>query len=185
MSRYMQFGAAADPLQRPQAAALARAKRPTSSNALQNGLLAIAPRPGAGLLGRCRHPSADALGWQLEHIEAIYEGKNMANAQHIQRRTAHIAANPAPARFIIGRDRRGTWIVQDRQGLVGGLFANEERRAAFSQRKNATITPPISAAPLRVGARPRRLRNAVLKPALSRSNSKHPSTASRTRPTLL
>ncbi|MBB3453500.1 hypothetical protein FHT86_001756 [Rhizobium sp. BK313] len=44
MSRYMQFGAAADPLQRPRAAALARAKRPTSSNALKNGLLAIAPR---------------------------------------------------------------------------------------------------------------------------------------------
>ncbi|MFS8113946.1 hypothetical protein QD460_19650 [Rhizobium jaguaris] len=44
MSRYMQYGVAADPLQRPRAAALARAKRPISSHGLQNGLLAIAPR---------------------------------------------------------------------------------------------------------------------------------------------
>lgn len=44
MSRYMHFGVSADPLQRPRAAALARAKRPISSHALQDGLLAIAPR---------------------------------------------------------------------------------------------------------------------------------------------
>lgn len=56
----------------------------------------------------------------------------MANAQHIQRRTAHIAASPAPARFTVGRDRRGTWIVQDRQGLVGGLFANEAAALHFA-----------------------------------------------------
>ncbi|AYG58905.1 hypothetical protein QD460_19645 [Rhizobium jaguaris] len=56
----------------------------------------------------------------------------MANAQHIQRRTAHLAASPAPARFTVGRDRRGTWIVQDRQGLVGGLFANEEAALHFA-----------------------------------------------------
>jgi hypothetical protein len=56
----------------------------------------------------------------------------MANAQHIQRRTAHIAATPAPARFTVGRDRRGTWIVQDRQGLVGGLFTNEAAALHFA-----------------------------------------------------
>jgi hypothetical protein len=45
MSRYMQYGAAADPLQRPRAAALAKAKRPPPSHApLQDGLRAIAPR---------------------------------------------------------------------------------------------------------------------------------------------
>lgn len=50
----------------------------------------------------------------------------MANAQPMQRRSPLAAA---PARFTIGRDRRGTWIVHDRDGLVGGLFANEA--AAF------------------------------------------------------
>ncbi len=56
----------------------------------------------------------------------------MANAQHIQRRSAHRAISPAPARFIIGRDRRGSWIVQDRQGLVGGLFRNEAAALHFA-----------------------------------------------------
>jgi hypothetical protein len=56
----------------------------------------------------------------------------MANAQHALRRTAHINAGLAPARFIIGRDRRGIWIVQDRQGLVGGLFANEAAALHFA-----------------------------------------------------
>ncbi|MBN8954145.1 hypothetical protein [Rhizobium sp. 60-20] len=56
----------------------------------------------------------------------------MANAQHIQRRTAHSPISSAPARFIIGRDRRGSWIVQDRQGLVGGLFSNEAAALHFA-----------------------------------------------------
>ncbi|MEF0939030.1 hypothetical protein [Rhizobium sp. BR 362] len=56
----------------------------------------------------------------------------MADAQHSQRRSAHIAASPAPARFTVGRDRRGAWIVWDRQGLVGGLFANEEAAQHFA-----------------------------------------------------
>ncbi|MDK4702536.1 hypothetical protein PH562_09820 [Rhizobium sp. CNPSo 4062] len=56
----------------------------------------------------------------------------MANAQHLQRRSAPSALAPAPARFIIGRDRRGSWIVQDRQGLVGGLFRNETAALHFA-----------------------------------------------------
>lgn len=42
MSRYMEYGTAADPLQRSRAAA--GATRPARSHALQDGLLAIAPR---------------------------------------------------------------------------------------------------------------------------------------------
>ncbi|MBB3382413.1 MULTISPECIES: hypothetical protein [unclassified Rhizobium] len=56
----------------------------------------------------------------------------MANAQHLQRRSARSPLAPAPARFIIGRDRRGSWIVQDRQGLVGGLFRNEAAALHFA-----------------------------------------------------
>ncbi|MGY5777174.1 hypothetical protein [Rhizobium sp. LEGMi135b] len=56
----------------------------------------------------------------------------MANAQHLLRRSAHSLLSPAPARFIIGRDRRGSWIVQDRQGLVGGLFRNEAAALHFA-----------------------------------------------------
>jgi len=42
------------------------------------------------------------------------------------------ATSPAPARFTIGRDRLGAWIVQDRQGLVGGLFASEAAALHFA-----------------------------------------------------
>ncbi|MEF0939029.1 hypothetical protein [Rhizobium sp. BR 362] len=44
MSRYMQYGAAADPLQRPRPTALVGAKRPCFSHRLLDGLRAIAPR---------------------------------------------------------------------------------------------------------------------------------------------
>ncbi len=56
----------------------------------------------------------------------------MANAQHLPRRVAHSPLAPASARFIIGRDHRGSWIVQDRQGLVGGLFRNEAAALHFA-----------------------------------------------------
>ncbi|NLS03353.1 hypothetical protein HGP14_08220 [Rhizobium sp. P32RR-XVIII] len=40
--------------------------------------------------------------------------------------------NTAPARFTIGRNRRGQWIVADRDGLVGGLFINESAALHFA-----------------------------------------------------
>ncbi|MGV2098869.1 hypothetical protein [Rhizobium sp. 21-4511-3d] len=40
--------------------------------------------------------------------------------------------NNAPARFTIGRNRRGQWIVADREGLVGGLFINEAAALHFA-----------------------------------------------------
>ncbi|MFT4183188.1 MAG: hypothetical protein QM636_14870 [Rhizobium sp.] len=56
----------------------------------------------------------------------------MTNAHSLQRQIARISASPAPARFTIGRDRRGAWIVQDRRGLVGGLFASEAAALHFA-----------------------------------------------------
>ncbi|MDE1991902.1 MAG: hypothetical protein KGI75_05335 [Rhizobiaceae bacterium] len=44
MSRSMQYGAPADPLQRSRAVNLARAEQRTPLHALQDGLVAIAPR---------------------------------------------------------------------------------------------------------------------------------------------
>jgi hypothetical protein len=55
----------------------------------------------------------------------------MANTQQFQRRSS-LATVAAPARFIVGRDGHGGWIVQDRQGLVGGLFANEAAALRFA-----------------------------------------------------
>ncbi|MBX4928613.1 hypothetical protein [Rhizobium binae] len=54
----------------------------------------------------------------------------MANAQ--QRRILP-AATPSPsARFTVGRDRSGRWIVHDRDGLVGGFFINEAAALHFA-----------------------------------------------------
>ncbi len=33
---------------------------------------------------------------------------------------------PEPPRFTVGRDPHGWWVVEDRLGRVGGLFASEE-----------------------------------------------------------
>jgi hypothetical protein len=36
------------------------------------------------------------------------------------------------ARFTIGRDHHGWWVVQDRLGRVGGLFASEDAALHFA-----------------------------------------------------
>ncbi|WP_052201493.1 hypothetical protein [Ensifer sp. ZNC0028] len=38
----------------------------------------------------------------------------------------------ARARFVVGRDRHGWWVVSDRKGLVGGLFSNESAAIHFA-----------------------------------------------------
>ena len=35
-------------------------------------------------------------------------------------------------RFTIGQDRNGRWVVQDRQGLVGGVFISEHAARHFA-----------------------------------------------------
>ena len=38
----------------------------------------------------------------------------------------------ATPRFIVGRDHHGWWVVHDRLGRVGGLFANEAAALHFA-----------------------------------------------------
>lgn len=38
----------------------------------------------------------------------------------------------ARARFVVGRDRHGWWVVSDRKGLVGGLFTSEAAAIHFA-----------------------------------------------------
>lgn len=42
------------------------------------------------------------------------------------RRPRRLVAQTEPPRFTVGRDHHGWWIVEDRLGRVGGLFANED-----------------------------------------------------------
>ena len=50
----------------------------------------------------------------------------------LQRSTAALVGEP---RFVIGRGRRGGWIVNDRLGLIGGIFVSEAaaRHYAFEE----------------------------------------------------
>jgi hypothetical protein len=70
----------------------------------------------------------------------------MANAQYMPRRSLSTLAAPQP-RFTIGRDRRGTWVVQDRRGLVGGLFANEAAALHFAAEESNHNPADICRAP--------------------------------------
>ena len=50
---------------------------------------------------------------------------------------SHIASRafpePIEARFTIGHDRMGRWIVKDRMGKVGGMFVNESAALCFAR----------------------------------------------------
>jgi hypothetical protein len=39
-------------------------------------------------------------------------------------------------RFLVGRDRAGHWVVQDRQGLCGGLFVNRAEALRFAMHED-------------------------------------------------
>ena len=38
--------------------------------------------------------------------------------------------------FMIGKDSRGNWIVQDQQGICGGLFVNRAEALKFAMFEN-------------------------------------------------
>jgi hypothetical protein len=38
--------------------------------------------------------------------------------------------------FMIGKDSRGNWVVQDRQGICGGLFVNRAEALKFAMFEN-------------------------------------------------
>ena len=43
-----------------------------------------------------------------------------------------------PLQFQIGRDSRGNWVVQDDQGLCGGLFVDRAQALRFAMLENGT-----------------------------------------------
>ena len=49
------------------------------------------------------------------------------------RQTHRIHVPASPARFTVGRDHHGWWVVQDRLGKVGGLFASEDAAMHFAR----------------------------------------------------
>jgi hypothetical protein len=43
-----------------------------------------------------------------------------------------------PLQFEIGKDSRGNWVVQDDQGLCGGLFIDRARALRFAMLENGS-----------------------------------------------
>lgn len=41
-----------------------------------------------------------------------------------------------PPHFLVGRDRRGNWVVQDPKGMCGGLFVSRDAAVRFVRSEN-------------------------------------------------
>lgn len=53
----------------------------------------------------------------------------------------------ATPRFTVGRDHHGWWVVQDRLGRVGGLFANEAAALHFASEESNRDVRAVCRAP--------------------------------------
>ena len=51
------------------------------------------------------------------------------------------------SRFIVGRDANGRWVVRDRQGLIGGLFAGRASAVQFALEESDRIPGAVCCAP--------------------------------------
>lgn len=47
-----------------------------------------------------------------------------------------IAPSSRSLQFLIGKDSHGNWVVQDEQGLCGGLFVNRSEALRFAMFEN-------------------------------------------------
>lgn len=55
----------------------------------------------------------------------------------VRQRDAHRPAAPSqPARFTVGRDHHGWWVVEDRLGRVGGIFASEDAAMHYAMEES-------------------------------------------------
>ncbi len=63
------------------------------------------------------------------------------------RQTHRIHVPASPARFTVGRDHHGCWVVQDRLGKVGGLFASEDAAMHFARDESDRDPADICRAP--------------------------------------
>jgi len=50
-------------------------------------------------------------------------------------------------RFMIGRDRHGNWVVQDRAAICGGLFVTRDAALRFVRSENGDRPPAVVMVP--------------------------------------
>lgn len=62
-------------------------------------------------------------------------------------RTHRLHVPTRPARFTVGRDHHGWWVVQDKLGKVGGLFASEDAAMHFARDESDRNPAAVCRAP--------------------------------------
>ena len=53
----------------------------------------------------------------------------------------------APNTFLVGRDSRGHWVVQDERGLCGGLFVDRNKAIRYAMDENGRRPQAIKMVP--------------------------------------
>ncbi len=68
-------------------------------------------------------------------------------------------SGPTPAPFLIGKNSRGNWVVQDPSGLRGGLFVDRTQALKFAMSENGNRPQAVIMVPdgleLDMNAKPR------------------------------
>ena len=69
------------------------------------------------------------------------------------------ACSLTPATFLVGKNRRGNWVVQDPSGLRGGLFVDRTQALKFAMSENGNRPQAVIMVPdgleLDMSAKPR------------------------------
>ena len=52
-----------------------------------------------------------------------------------------------PSLFLVGRNSRGNWVVQDQSGLYGGLFVDRAEALKFARFENGNRTQAVIMVP--------------------------------------
>ena len=58
---------------------------------------------------------------------------------------------PPSATFLIGKNRRGNWVVQDPSGLRGGLFVDRTQALKFAMSENGNRPQAVIMVPGEIG----------------------------------
>jgi hypothetical protein len=78
-----------------------------------------------------RSPSAQAHCGRVSRMMPVTPSREQETAMR-QSEPPSTGGVPAPNIFLVGRDSRGHWVVQDERGLRGGLFVDRNKAIRFA-----------------------------------------------------
>ena len=129
-----------------QAIALSQAKQRQQARLRASGQQSAAPRTGKGFFARLFDALVESrmrrAGIELQRHRGLRgeSAQEMNTAETMPQCLARRAAGILePPHFLVGRNRRGQWVVRDQRARCGGLFNSraEALRFAFRERGEA------------------------------------------------